>query len=170
MPGRNDPRAARHRPDGYPASRGGRPGGYPQDPLRRAVGRGGGRGADRPCHGRGPGEDPGRRMRRLHPQAGRSPGPPRGGNPLPATGTAEDRLMSEQPSKPSRMGESLSKSSHPYTQILQLNQELVANLQGLVDEHEARKKELDELKFPTTRPRPKSPASRRSCDTPTSAT
>jgi len=55
--------------------------------------------------------------------------------------------MSEQPSKPSRMGESLSKSSHPYTQILQLNQELVANLQGLVDEHEARKKELDELKF-----------------------
>ena len=47
--------------------------------------------------------------------------------------------MSEQPSKPSRMGESLSKSSHPYTQILQLNQELVANLQGLVDEHEGRK-------------------------------
>jgi chromosome segregation ATPase len=55
--------------------------------------------------------------------------------------------MSEQPSKPSRMGESVSKSSHPYTQILQLNQELVANLQGLVDEHESRKKELDELKF-----------------------
>ena len=55
--------------------------------------------------------------------------------------------MSEQPSKPSRMGEQASKSTHPYTEILQLNQELVANLQGLVDEHEARKKELDELRF-----------------------
>src|SRR2546421_10665565 len=55
--------------------------------------------------------------------------------------------MSEQSPKTSRASDSLSKSSKPYTDILQLNQELVANLQGLVDEHEARKKELDELKF-----------------------
>jgi peptidoglycan hydrolase CwlO-like protein len=55
--------------------------------------------------------------------------------------------MSEQPSKPGRMEESAPKSSHPYSQILLLNQELVASLQGLVDEHEGRKKELDELKF-----------------------
>jgi len=55
--------------------------------------------------------------------------------------------MSEQPSKPSPRGESAPKSSRPYSEILQLNQELVAGLQGLVDEHEARKKELDELKF-----------------------
>ena len=55
--------------------------------------------------------------------------------------------MSEQPSKPGRASESGSKSSRPYTDILQLNQELVQNLQGLVDEHEARKKEVDELRF-----------------------
>ena len=55
--------------------------------------------------------------------------------------------MSEQGARSSRTGESGSKASHPYSQILQLNQELVASLQGLVDEHEARKKELDELKF-----------------------
>ena len=55
--------------------------------------------------------------------------------------------MAEQPSKPSRTGDPGSKSSRPYTEILQLNQELVANLQGLVDEHEARKQQLEELRF-----------------------
>jgi predicted nuclease with TOPRIM domain len=55
--------------------------------------------------------------------------------------------MSEQPLKPIRTGDSPSKASRPVTEILQLNQELVKNLQGLVDEHEARKKELDELRF-----------------------
>src|SRR5437588_2959568 len=55
--------------------------------------------------------------------------------------------MSEQPPKPNRTGEAVSKSSNHYTEILQLNQELVANLQGLVDEHEGRKKELEELRF-----------------------
>ena len=55
--------------------------------------------------------------------------------------------MSEQAPKPSRAGESVSKSNRPYTDILQLNQELVQSLQGLVDEHEARKKEVDELRF-----------------------
>ena len=42
--------------------------------------------------------------------------------------------MNEPSPKPSRTGEAASKSSHPYNEILQLNQELVANLQGLVDE------------------------------------
>ena len=55
--------------------------------------------------------------------------------------------MSEQPQKSSRVGESTPKAGHPYAQILQLNQELVQNLQGLVDEHETRKKELEELRF-----------------------
>jgi chromosome segregation ATPase len=55
--------------------------------------------------------------------------------------------MSEQGSRAGRTGETGSKSSRAYTEIMQLNQELVANLQGLVDEHEARKQELDELKF-----------------------
>lgn len=55
--------------------------------------------------------------------------------------------MSEQSSKSGRTGEPISKSSHPVNEILQLNQEMVANLQGLVDEHETRKKELDELRF-----------------------
>jgi len=55
--------------------------------------------------------------------------------------------MSEQSAKPSRASESVSKSSRPYADILRLNQELVQNLQGLVDEHEARKKEVDELRF-----------------------
>jgi chromosome segregation ATPase len=54
--------------------------------------------------------------------------------------------MSE-PQKSSRAGEPAPKAGHPYAQILQLNQELVANLQGLVDEHETRKKELEELRF-----------------------
>jgi predicted nuclease with TOPRIM domain len=55
--------------------------------------------------------------------------------------------MAEQPLKPGRQGEPTSRSSRPITEILNLNQELVQNLQGLVDEHEARKKELDELRF-----------------------
>jgi chromosome segregation ATPase len=55
--------------------------------------------------------------------------------------------MNEPSPKSSRTGEAASKSSHPYNEILQLNQELVANLQGLVDEHESRKKELEELRF-----------------------
>jgi chromosome segregation ATPase len=55
--------------------------------------------------------------------------------------------MSEQGSRAGRTGETGSKSTRAYTEIMQLNQELVANLQGLVDEHEARKQELDELKF-----------------------
>lgn len=45
--------------------------------------------------------------------------------------------MSEQPTKQSRS----------YPDILQLNKELIQNLQALVDEHEGRKKELEELKF-----------------------
>jgi len=55
--------------------------------------------------------------------------------------------MSEQPQKATRAGEPVQKTGHPYAQILQLNQELVQNLQGLVDEHETRKKELEELRF-----------------------
>jgi ABC-type transporter Mla subunit MlaD len=55
--------------------------------------------------------------------------------------------MSEQPLKPARAGEPAAKSSRPIADILQLNQELVHNLEGLVQEHEARKKELDELKY-----------------------
>ena len=45
--------------------------------------------------------------------------------------------MSEQPAKQNRT----------YPEILELNQELLKNLQGLIDEHEARKKEVEELKF-----------------------
>ena len=45
--------------------------------------------------------------------------------------------MPEQPAKPSRS----------YPEILQLNQELVRSLQGLSDEDDARKKELEQLKF-----------------------
>jgi chromosome segregation ATPase len=45
--------------------------------------------------------------------------------------------MPEQPLKPSRS----------YPEILQLNQELVRGLQGLSDEDEVRKKELEQLKF-----------------------
>src|SRR5205823_13441217 len=123
--GRRRPQEPRSGPDG--GRHGGRPGG--------------------PCHGGGSGEDPGRWLRRLQSHARRPPGATRGGCPLPAAGAAEDRVMSEQSPKPSRASESLSKSSKPYTDILQLNQELVQNLQGLVDEHEARKKEVDELRF-----------------------
>jgi chromosome segregation ATPase len=45
--------------------------------------------------------------------------------------------MPEQPAKPTRS----------YPEILQLNQELVRSLQGLSDEDESRKKELEKLKF-----------------------
>src|SRR5207302_1123284 len=55
--------------------------------------------------------------------------------------------MTEQSQKPGRPGEPASKPGRPITEILQLNQELVHNLEGLVAEHDARKKELDELKF-----------------------
>ncbi len=54
--------------------------------------------------------------------------------------------MSEQPQKPNRSGESEPKTSRSYPEILQLNQELFKNLQGLIDEDEARKRELLELK------------------------
>jgi predicted nuclease with TOPRIM domain len=54
--------------------------------------------------------------------------------------------MSEHPEKPSRTGEPASKGSRSYPEILQLNQELFKNLQGLIDEDEARKKELLETK------------------------
>jgi chromosome segregation ATPase len=39
------------------------------------------------------------------------------------------------------------KSSRSYPEILQLNQELVRSLQGLSDEDESRKKELEQLKI-----------------------
>ncbi len=55
-------------------------------------------------------------------------------------------MTDEQPQKPNRTGESAPKASRSYPEILQLNQELVKNLQGLIDEDEARKKELVELK------------------------
>ena len=55
--------------------------------------------------------------------------------------------MSEQAAKPSGRAEPVSKTSRSYPEILQLNHELVQNLQGLVDEHEGRKKELEELRF-----------------------
>jgi predicted nuclease with TOPRIM domain len=45
--------------------------------------------------------------------------------------------MSEQPPV---------KATRSYPEILQLNQELVKNLQGLIDEDEGRKKELEQLK------------------------
>jgi chromosome segregation ATPase len=44
--------------------------------------------------------------------------------------------MPEQPAKPTRS----------YPEILELNQELVRSLQGLSDEDDARKKELEQLK------------------------
>lgn len=44
------------------------------------------------------------------------------------------------------MPEQPPKASRSYPEILQLNQELVRNLQGLSDEDEARKKELEQLK------------------------
>ncbi len=54
--------------------------------------------------------------------------------------------MSEQPPKPTRTGEPAPRATRSYPEILQLNQELVKNLQGLIDEDEARKKELVEVK------------------------
>jgi len=48
--------------------------------------------------------------------------------------------MAEQPQPPQ-------KATRSYPEILQLNQELVKNLQGLIDEDEGRKKELEQLKF-----------------------
>lgn len=56
--------------------------------------------------------------------------------------------MSEQSGKPSRTGASDPgpKASRSYPEILQLNQELFKNLQGLIDEDEARKKELLDTK------------------------
>jgi chromosome segregation ATPase len=44
------------------------------------------------------------------------------------------------------MPEQPPKASRSYPEILQLNQELVRNLQGLSDDDEARKKELEQLK------------------------
>lgn len=55
--------------------------------------------------------------------------------------------MSEQPSKTNRAPEPAPKSTRPISDILQLNQELVHNLEGLIEEHEARKKELEELRY-----------------------
>jgi len=54
--------------------------------------------------------------------------------------------MSEQTGKPVRTGETASKAGRSYPEILQLNQELFKNLQGLIDEDEARKKELLDTK------------------------
>src|SRR6202022_1095795 len=141
----------RHRTDGHPAPRRGWAGDHPQDPLRSADGGGHRRRAHRPRHGRGPGEDPRRRLRRLHSQARRSARPTRGGYPLPAAGAAEDRVMSEQSGRPNnKAGEppptAANKATRSYPAILQLNQELFKNLQGLIDEDEARKKELLDTK------------------------
>lgn len=54
--------------------------------------------------------------------------------------------MSEEPQEPSRSGETARKATRSYPEILQLNQELVKNLQGLIDEDDARKAELVELR------------------------
>ena len=54
--------------------------------------------------------------------------------------------MSEQPGKPVHTGEAGSKAGRSYPEILQLNQELFKNLQGLIDEDEARKKDLLDTK------------------------
>ena len=45
------------------------------------------------------------------------------------------------------MSEQGQKGNRSYSDILKLNQEVVQNLQGLIEEHDARKKELDELKY-----------------------
>jgi predicted nuclease with TOPRIM domain len=54
--------------------------------------------------------------------------------------------MSEQPGKPNRTADPAPKTTRSYPEILQLNQELVKNLQGLIEEDEARKKELLDTK------------------------
>jgi peptidoglycan hydrolase CwlO-like protein len=45
------------------------------------------------------------------------------------------------------MSDPSQKANRSYSDILKLNQEVVSNLQGLIEEHDARKKELDELKY-----------------------
>lgn len=45
------------------------------------------------------------------------------------------------------MSEQGTKGSRSYADILKLNQEVVQNLQGLIEEHETRKKELEELRY-----------------------
>jgi predicted nucleic acid-binding Zn-ribbon protein len=55
--------------------------------------------------------------------------------------------MNEQPPKSNRGAEPVSKSTRPISDILQLNQELVHNLEGLVQDHEGRKKELEDLRY-----------------------
>ncbi|MEO6795536.1 MAG: hypothetical protein ABI401_14700 [Candidatus Dormibacter sp.] len=45
------------------------------------------------------------------------------------------------------MSEQSQKGNRSYSDILKLNQEVVLNLQGLIEEHDARKKELEELKY-----------------------
>lgn len=45
------------------------------------------------------------------------------------------------------MSDQSQKANRSYSDILKLNQEVVSNLQGLIEEHEARRKELDELKY-----------------------
>ena len=45
------------------------------------------------------------------------------------------------------MSEAGQRSNRSYSDILKLNQEVVSNLEGLIAEHDARKKELDELKY-----------------------
>jgi predicted nuclease with TOPRIM domain len=54
--------------------------------------------------------------------------------------------MSDHSEKHARTDEGASKPSRSYPEILQLNQELFKNLQGLIDEDEARKKELLDTK------------------------
>lgn len=54
--------------------------------------------------------------------------------------------MSEQSGKTTASGEGAPKATRSYPEILQLNQELFKNLQSLIDEDEARKKELLETK------------------------
>lgn len=54
--------------------------------------------------------------------------------------------MSEQSEKTTASGEGAAKATRSYPEILQLNQELFKNLQSLIDEDEARKKELLETK------------------------
>lgn len=45
------------------------------------------------------------------------------------------------------MTDSAKQGSRSYSEILKLNQEVVQNLEGLLREHDARGKELEELKF-----------------------
>jgi predicted nuclease with TOPRIM domain len=59
--------------------------------------------------------------------------------------------MSEQSGRPTNKGgepapTAANKASRSYPEILQLNQELFKNLQGLIDEDEARKRELLDTK------------------------